>query len=231
MTLSIGFEAAGRRFFRRARKVTPRLISVGLTASLAVSLAGCGGLFHSNARPEQVYYLRATPAPQGATPVATSVRFNRPSAGPGLESTQIVLVESDRRMSFFTAARWPSTPANMVEMLGVEKLRGSRSWQSVADSSSPFPSDYVILVNVRRFEADYTSGNVAPDVHVVLDCIVGKREGREVIASFLAEASTPATANKLSAVAAAFESATNTALDSLATQTLEVVRASLARKE
>ncbi len=229
MSISIGLES-GLLSFSRGSNLLPRLLVPALIGSLALCLAGCTGLFHSNARPEQVYYMRATPPPQGAAPVATSVRFNRPSAGPGLETTQIVLVQSDRRMSFVTAARWPSTPARMVDMLAVEKLRGSGSWQSVADSSSPFPSDYVVMVNVRRFEADYTGGNAAPDVHVVLDCIVGKREGREVIASFLAEGSVPATANKLGAVVAAFESATNAALDSLTTQTLEAVRTSLAHK-
>ena len=70
---------------------------------------------------------------------------------------------------------------DQVETLAVEKLRGSGLWQSVADSTSPFPSDYILLVNVRRFEADYTGGGVAPDVHVVLDCIVGRREEREVV--------------------------------------------------
>ena len=199
-------------------------------ASLAMSVTGCTGLFHSNARPEQVYLLRATPIPPGTAPIAVSLRLNRPTAGPGLETTQIMLVQSDQRMSFFLAAGWPAIPANMVESLAVEKLRGSGLWQSVADSTSPFPSDYVLMVNVRRFEADYTSGNVAPEVHVVLDCIVGKREGREVIKSFLAESTVPASANKLSAVVTAFESATNAALDSLSTQTIEAVRAALANK-
>ena len=193
-------------------------------AALGVSLAGCSGLFHSDARPQQVYYLRATAAPQGLAPIATSLRLNRPTAGPGLESTQIMLVQSDRRMSFYQEARWPAGPASLVEMLAVEKLRGSGVWQSVADSASPFPSDYVLLVTVRRFEADYTGGNVAPDVHVVLDCIIGKREAREVVKSFLAESSVPATANRLSAVVAAFETATNAALDSMETQALEAVR-------
>jgi cholesterol transport system auxiliary component len=199
-------------------------------AALAVSMTGCTGLFHSNARPAQVYLLRATPIPRGAAPIATSLRLNRPTAGAGLETTQIMLLQSDRRMSFFLAARWAAIPANMVEMLAVEKLRGAGLWQSVADSTSPFPSDYVLLVNVRRFEADYTGGNVAPEIHVVLDCIVGKREGREVIKSFLAEGTVPASANKLSAVVAAFESATNAALDSLSTQTIEAVRTSLANR-
>ena len=199
-------------------------------AALAVSVTGCAGLFHSNARPEQVYFLRAIPVPPGTAPIATSLRLNRPTAGPGLETTQIMLLQADRRMSFFLAARWPAIPANMIEALAVEKLRGSGLWQSVADSTSPFPSDYVLMVNVRRFEADYTGGNVAPEVHVVLDCIVGKREGREVIKSFLAEGTVPASANKLGAVVAAFESATNAALDSLSTQTIEAVRTALANK-
>jgi cholesterol transport system auxiliary component len=200
------------------------------TVWTAAALTGCSGLFHSDARPEQVYYLRATPGPQGLALIATSLRLNRPSAGPGLESTQIKLVQSDRRMSFYQEARWSGTPASLVEMLAVEKLRGSGVWQSVADSASPFPSDYVLLVNVRRFEADYTSGNVAPEVHVVLDCIIGKREGREVIKSFLAEGSVPAAANRVSAVVAAFEAATNAALDSMETQALEAVRPVLANK-
>jgi cholesterol transport system auxiliary component len=199
-------------------------------AALGVSLSGCSGLFHSDARPEQVYYLRATPIPRGTAPIATSLRLNRPTASPGLEGVQIRLIESDRRMSFFDAARWPAGPSNMVEMLAVEKLRGSGLWQSVGDSASPFPSDYVLLVDVRRFEADYTDGNVAPTVHVVLDCIVGKREGREVVASFLAEGAAPATANKLGAVVAAFEAATNAALDSLSTQTIDAVRPTLGKE-
>jgi cholesterol transport system auxiliary component len=206
-----------------------RLVALLTTVCAVAALSGCSGLFHSNARPEQVYYLRATPGPQGIAPIATSLRLNRPTAGPGLEGTPIMLVQSDRRMSFYEEARWPAVPANLVEMLAVEKFRASGAWESVADSTSPFPSDYVLLVHVRRFEADYTGGTVVPEIHVVLDCIIGKREGREVIKSFLAESSVPATANRLSAVIAAFEVATNAALDSMETQTAEAIRVALGK--
>ncbi len=202
-----------------------------LLATLA--LTGCGGLFHSDARPEQVYYLRAEPMPKSGDargPLATSVRFTRPTAAPGLDSPQIVLVQSDRRMSFYLASRWPAPAPNMIETLAVEKLRGSDIWRSVSDSTSGFPSDYVMQVTLRRFEADYTDGGPAPTVHVVLDCLVGKREGREVVGTFLAEGSSQATANKLSAVVAAFDAATNTALDSMTLQTADAVRTSMAQK-
>lgn len=197
---------------------------------LTSALSGCGGLFHSNARPEEVYYLRATAIPTGAAPVAASLRFNRPTTSPGLDSADIVTLQSDQRMSFFLASRWPAPTSYMVEMLAVEKLRRSNLWESVADSNSGWPSDYVLQVTVRNFEADYSKGGTNPEIHVVLDCIVGKREGREIISSFLAEGSTTASANKMSAVVPAFETAANAAIDSMATQTLEAIRSSLARK-
>lgn len=210
-----------------------RRLRIGWMSCLCLMLAGCGGLFHSNARPEQIYILRAAPIPSGAAiaPVAASLRVIRPTANPGLDSSQIVLVQSDRRMSFFLESRWAAPASNMIEMLAVEKLRGSGTWQSVADSTSSFPSDYVLVVAIRRFEADYTGGEAAPpEVHVVLDCLVGKREGREVIANFLAEGSVKASANRMSAVVPAFEAATNAALDAVAAKTEAAVRGLVGQK-
>lgn len=212
-------------------------VSIGLRTGgcllATLALSGCSGLFHSDARPEQVYYLRAEPMAKSQDargPLAASVRFTRPTAAPGLDSSQIVLVQSDRRMSFYLASRWPAPVPSMIESLAVEKLRGSGIWRSVSDSSSGFPSDYVMQVAIRRFEADYTEGGPAPAVHVVLDCVVGKREGREVVGTFLAEGSSQAAMNKLSAVVAAFDAATNMALDSMTLQAAEAVRTAMAQK-
>jgi cholesterol transport system auxiliary component len=215
---------------RRRSQVRQALARNLCLVVLASALNGCSGLFHSNARPAQVYYLKATPIPPGAAPVAASLRFNRPTTSPGLDSAEIVTLQTDRRMSFFLASRWPAPTSYMVEMLAVEKLRRSSLWESVADSNSSWPSDYVLQVVIRNFEADYSSGSVNPEVHVVLDCVIGKREGREVIASFLAEGSAKASANKMSAVVPAFETVANAALDSMANQALDAIRGSLARK-
>jgi ABC-type uncharacterized transport system auxiliary subunit len=193
---------------------------------MTMALVGCSGLFHSNARPEQVYFLSATSArdPAPTQPVNASLRISRPTASPGLESAQIILVQSDRRMSFYFASRWPAPTSDMVETLAVEKLRGSGAWQAVTDSTSSFPSDYVMQLTIRHFESDYTGGGTAPEIHVAFDCMLGRRQDRTVIADFLAEGSAQATANKLSAVVAAFETATNAALDSLSAQALSAVR-------
>ena len=205
----------------------PPVLGAALMSSLA--LTGCfSGLFSSKQPPEQVYYLRA---PSAATPLAApdngrapSVRVGHPVPDPGLESTRIILVQPDHRMSFFTGARWPGPVTDMLEALTVQTLRASGQYVSVEDSVSPFPSDFLLQTTVRRFEADYDAGAV-PDVYVVLDCIVGRREGRDVVATFVVSGKASASANRLGDVVAAFEQATGEALKALNEQTLAAVRA------
>ena len=205
---------------------------------LCLCLAGCSGLFQSKAKPEQVYYLRApavatsapaaqpdsaTAAPAAAMPA--SLRVTRPLASPGLDTSRIMLVQTDHRMNFYSGSRWPAPVTQLVEALAVETLRATGAWASVEGSASPFPSDYLLQIQVRRFEADYTEGAGAPVVHVVLDFVVGRRQGREVLATFTASGSAAAVANRQAEVVAAFEQATGTALQALSRQAEQAVRA------
>jgi len=206
-------------------------------ALLSLLLCGCTGLFTSNEQPEQTYYLRAPAVPSGGAAAAPagspSLRIARPFADPGLDSSHLMLLQSDHRMSYYTGARWPGPMPEMVSALAVQSLRAAGQWNSVEDSASPFPSDYLLQITVRRFDADYTSGDPAPQVQVVFDCVVGRRDGREVVGSFVVSGSAAASANRLGEVVSAFEQATDQALTALGAQTLAIVgadRAALAQK-
>jgi cholesterol transport system auxiliary component len=219
------------------RMLTTALPKAAVCAvSLAcLCLAGCSGLFQSKAKPEQIYYLRAPAAPPAgadsaaAAPVAAaatpaSLWVARPSAGPGLDTPHIMLVQADHRMNFYSGSRWPTPATQLIEALAVETLRARGAWASVEDSASPFPSDYILQLHVRRFEADYTEGAGTPVVHVLLDCIIGRRQGRDVLATFTASGASAAPANRLGEVVGAFEQATGTALESLSQQAEQAVR-------
>ena len=196
-----------------------------LAGMLLAAAAGCTSGFHSSARPEQVYFLRAnTPAlTTDAAHPALTLRVARVVAGPGLETSHIVLLETDRRMSYYTASRWAALLPEVVEELAVETLRSSGAWQAVQSSESGFPSDYLLQIRIRAFESDYTA-SAAPDVQVALDCTLGRRSGREIVSTFAAEGSAKAAANKLGDVVAAFEQATNAALASMTKQASDAVR-------
>lgn len=198
---------------------------IRLLASVSLLLlTGCSGLLHSDSPLEQVYFLRArlASADSATGANAVSVHIARPIAAPGLDSSHIVLEESDRRMSYYMASRWPAVLPEMVEELAAQVLRASGAWSDVQGSESSFPSEYLLQIRIRRFDADYATSaagrGVAPEVHVALDCTLGRRSGREVIATFAAEGSAAAAANRVRDVVAAFEDAANMALSSLATQ-------------
>jgi cholesterol transport system auxiliary component len=201
----------------------------------ALSLSGCAGLLHSTAPPEQTYYLRPPVAAPGGAAAAggiaasavvggASLRVGHPLAAPGLDSSHIMLIEADHRMNLYAGSRWPAPVADVIEALALQTLRASGDWTSVEDSTSPFASDYLLQVAVRRFEADYTGGGSVPEVHVTLDCILGRREGRDVVASFVASGTALASANRQSSVVSAFEQAAGIALTSLSQQAAQAVR-------
>jgi cholesterol transport system auxiliary component len=203
-----------------------RLVLAGLP--LGVLVAGCGGLLHSNATPEQTYYL-AAPNAAALAPTQASLRVGHPSAGPGLDSPHIMLLQADHRMNFYTGSRWAAPAPEVFEALTVQTLRASQAFTSVEDSTSPFPSEYLLQISLRRFDADYTLGGGAPTVSVVVDCIVGRREGRDVLATFEASGTAAASANRLSEVVAAFEQASTQALGVLSDQVAQAVRADVQR--
>jgi cholesterol transport system auxiliary component len=200
-----------------------------LVPIVAATMSACSGGLHSSAPPQQAYVLRAIPPPaQEPLVQEPSLRVMRPLPSPGLESERIVLLQPDRRLSFYAASRWAAPLPDVVEALSVDTFRMSGAWSSVGDSRSSFPADYILQITIRRFEADTTQGS-APVAHVSLDCMLGRRTDRELIASFAVEAAENASENRLGAIVAAFERAANAALATAAEHAATAVRTSPGR--
>ena len=112
----------------------------------------------------------------------------------------------------------------LVTALAVETLRSSKALSAVHDASAPFTADYLLVIDIRRFDAEAADGG-PPQVRVVLDCTVGRRSDRGVVASFTAEGVATASETRMGAVVEAFEQAAGQALDSLSEQTLAALKA------
>jgi cholesterol transport system auxiliary component len=211
------------------------MIRLALLAT-ALFATGCT-ILQSDLPPQQIYILRATgdtsaqayasgPAQSSnGTLSLPSIQVPRPSADPGLGTELITLVRSDRRLDYYAGSRWADDLPEVVETLAIDTLRASGNWSAVHASPSPYFADYLLDINIRRFEADYTQGdNVAPTVHVVLDCTVARRRGRDLVATFSASAAVQAAENRLGAVVAAFEEAANAALAIVSERSASAVR-------
>jgi cholesterol transport system auxiliary component len=193
--------------------------------------SGCGGVFESEIPAAQAFVLRLAPRAAAAPPATQygSVLLQRPEAGPGLDSDRIALLRSDHRFDFYAASRWAAPAPDMVESVLVDGLRASGIFSAVFDDTSPYAPRYSLRVTLRRFESDYTvegkgSGGRAPTVYVVLDCTLGRHRDRELLASFTAQGAALASEDRLTAVVAAFESATAMAM----TQVEQAIAAAVA---
>lgn len=214
------------------RLLVPRPVIV-LGISLFVS--ACSG-FRSGEVATVTYDLRATEAaPTAGAPSAPSrlkafsLQVLSPVAGPGLESDAILLTAPDRRLEHFAASKWAAPIPSMLASLAAETLRNRGMLAAVHDDASPFPGDYLLRMTIRRFDADYSGGaGAAPAVTVVLDCAVGTRAERKLLATFVVQATVRADDNRMGAVVAAFERATQDAMGKLTEQTLVVMSAEAA---
>jgi cholesterol transport system auxiliary component len=204
---------------------------VAAAALLAVSLGACSGL--RSREPETVSYLLRVPPAASADAAATapsgplasrSLKVVRVLAQPGYDGDRILLLGADRSLGFFAASRWVDTLPQVVGTLAVETLRNTAALRTVLDENAPFAPDYTLRLTIRRFDAEYPSPGAPPRITVSFACTVARGD-RTILANFLVESRIEAAADRMAAVVAAFEAATQQALGDATRRSLETLAA------
>jgi ABC-type uncharacterized transport system auxiliary subunit len=85
-----------------------------------------------------------------------------------------------------------------------------------------FRSDFVLQLDVRAFQAEYEDGG-APRVRIDLIATIGRISDRRSVFTFAATALEPAGSNTMSAVAAAFDKALQSATRTVLANTIDYV--------
>jgi cholesterol transport system auxiliary component len=185
-----------------------------------LALGGCSGLLTGRSATPVTYVLRPAMAAEAVSAAAASsgpvsapsLQVQRVAVAPGYARDEILLTQPDRRLDVYAASRWPDVLPVVVERLVVDALRQHGAWSVVHDAAAPFAADQLLRVTVRRFDAEYAAAGGPPTVRVVLDATIARRGDRAVLAAFTAEASSAAAEDRMSAIIAAFERATGSAL-------------------
>lgn len=179
-------------------------------------LSGCFKGFTSQVPVQQVFVLgvHTPPAPaaaSSASPPTLQVLLLGTAAG--LAGDQVVVVHGTR-LDAYATARWASSAPGMLQELTVEALRRAGSYAVVEPDGGPFTAQYLLSVQLRRFDAEY--GDVGPPtVHVALVCTLGERDGQGVPRTFVAESAVKAQEDRMQAVIDAFQQATDQVLSQL----------------
>ena len=186
-----------------------------------------GSVLKSDNEAPDLYRLAAPSASgAGAGPaLAQAITVARPRSASSLDTERIAVTTPGHRFDYLAGARWADAAPQMVQQILVDTLNAGGRFATAVAAPSRVPTDLLLDVELRHFEASYASVGEPPRVLVELQGnLVDVRRGAR-IASFDSRAEATAARNDRTAVVAAFEDATARAAQDAALRAAEAAAA------
>ena len=190
-----------------------------LPAVLVLGLAGCSTL---TAAPPSLYVLQSKTTYDTNLPtVGYQLVVQVPDAPQSLDTARVALARSPTTNDYFANAAWTDRAPVMVQDLLVESFENTRKIISVGRDTTGLRADYVLLTDLRDFEARYYEGtDKPPQVRVRITAKLIKMPEREIIGGLDAVKTSDAEKNDIDSIVAAFGEATGNALKMVVQWTL-----------
>jgi cholesterol transport system auxiliary component len=186
-------------------------------------LGGCAQLIARAENPPNLYWL--TPKStfgEDLLPVSFQLTVDQPYAPAALNNQRIALMRSPIQVQYYARANWTDRVPDMVQGLIVESFENSGMISSVGRQSSGLRSTFVLLPEVREFQAEYFDGATIPTAHVRVNVKLIKMPDRAIIANESFEASVLAQSDAMDDIVKAFDEALGKCLRNLVRWTLTV---------
>jgi cholesterol transport system auxiliary component len=187
-----------------------RILAVIVTAAL---YAGCAGsMLSSNEEPPEIYRLDAPVLPAAGDTLPLALGVARPRAAASLDTERVAVARPGGSFDYVAGMRWADAAPQMVQQLLVQAFTADGRFAATVASPSRVPTDLLLDVELRRFEAVYAEDGAAPRVRVEMQAtLVDGRKGTR-LTSFVAASEAVAERNRQTDVVAAFGVATGQAL-------------------
>lgn len=201
-----------------------RLINIGLVAAAVVMFCSActGSLFDSDLPVPMSYVLASAPAGSitGVQATQVDVSIGRPDFAPGLDTDRIAVLKG-RQLDYYRGARWGGRSVEVVQSMLVSSLNDQALFRSVTAEQARVATDYMLDIEVRHFESDYggESASGTPEAHVMIVGRLIRVVDRKLVTTVTSEARAAASAERMSAVTQAFETASQKVALDLARQT------------
>jgi cholesterol transport system auxiliary component len=136
--------------------------------------------------------------------VSWQLRVEEPAAATPLAGAKIAQRDSDGSFGVFRGARWSERAPELIQGAIVRSFEDSGRIRGVGRSTSSVRGDYLLLMELRYFEADY-SGSGGPVVRFALSAkLIGAKDNEAVAARVFSETE-PAAGRDLAAIVKAFK--------------------------
>ncbi|MBD9435089.1 membrane integrity-associated transporter subunit PqiC [Pseudoxanthomonas sp. PXM03] len=178
-----------------------------LALPFALALAGCSILGSEQRDPVTIYAPDVrVPARADWPNVAWSLVIAKPTAARVIDSPRISVRPMPGELQVYRGVSWALPATDMLQDAVQRTLEDSGRIPAVASADAGILGDYRLVMDLRRFEADYAGGSQPEAVVEVNAKLVNNRDQR-VVASRTFLQQRPAGGIDVAQVATAFEQA------------------------
>ena len=132
-------------------------MKIAIVAAAAVLAAGCFGGLKKEVEQPLLCRIEAPRLAAGA-PLVADLKVVVGPLAPGLDGRDIATRWPGNRIDYVAGARWAEELSALIESALVESLQDSGRLRSVQGDLGRFRATHTLVVEVRRFDADYTGG-------------------------------------------------------------------------
>jgi len=185
-----------------------RSATLFLAASLSVTLlAGCSVLGSKQRDPVTIYAPEVKVAADPAWPsVAWQLSVSKPTAARIVDSARISVRPVPGELQVYKGVSWAQPSTDLIETTVLRALEDSGKIPAVARAGSGVRADYKLVMDLRRYEADY-AGNAVPAATIELTAKLLHATDQRIVASRTFLQAEPAAGTEVVQVAAAFDRA------------------------
>ena len=182
------------------------LRSSAAALSLAL-LASCSVLGSQQRDPVTIYAPRVTIAPDPSWPSVTwQLAISKPNAARVVDSPRIAVRPVPGELQVYKGVTWSQPSTDLVEDTVLRALEDSGKIGAVARTGSGIRADYKLVMDLRRYEADY-AGSTVPSATIELTAKLLHTTDQRIVASRTFLQVHPSTGIEVAQVASAFNQA------------------------
>jgi cholesterol transport system auxiliary component len=168
-------------------------------------LAGCSLLSTTQRDPVTIYSPDIRVPVDSAWPNADwSLVIAKPTAARMVDSARISVRPAPGELQVYRGVSWAQPTTDLLQEAVQRTLEDSGRIQAVASSDAGILGDYRLVMDLRRFEADY-AGQSTPSAVIEVSAKLVKNRDQRVVASRTFLQSKPASSAEMANVATAFE--------------------------
>ena len=204
--------------------MSKRSFSIGrrtllLSGTSAFVLSACSNIIGPpEAAP--LYVLKpASPAVKNGPPAHWQLTVVLPESSDSLDTTRIMLLQPGGQMDYYANANWQDRLPFVVQGTLVEAFEASGRMPAVGRDTEGLKSDFLLVTDIRDFQARYDVPDTAPVAMVRIVAKVVAARTRTIVMSIDAHSEIQAGQNSVPSVVVAF----NQALSAVQARIVEAV--------